>query len=93
MYTSLEFIDDLYSYDVEVEITHYFKQEPDFNTWASDVDYKGWSEVDYEVVSVVRTDEDGKTEEVDLPGWIEDVLYDMVLLEADRIAREDDYGF
>jgi len=34
---------------ITVTVTHYWHQEPDATTWASDIDYYGFTEIEYTV--------------------------------------------
>ena len=44
---TIELFDDStgFSFEVDVVITHFHHQEPNYNTWDSDWDYYGFTEV------------------------------------------------
>lgn len=85
-------------YTLEVEITSCVDVPGDSSTWASDWDYYGYREMEFEVVSGVEYDEDGN--ETDLgrndcaavaeqyAEEIEDALWNQLADEADDY---DDY--
>jgi hypothetical protein len=41
------------------DIHSYIKKSPDFNSWASDVDYYGYEDLEFTVESALELDEDG----------------------------------
>lgn len=64
---------------LNVTVTHYWHQDPDPATWASDMDYYGYTEIEYEV------------EPVD--GIPEEELYSDAVTEAVIKAFEADVDF
>lgn len=87
-------------YTLEVEITSCVDVPGDSSTWASDWDYYGYREMEFEVVGGVIEDEDGN--ETDLGSSdcaavarqyaeeIEEKLWDQLADEADSFNYEDE---
>lgn len=87
-------------YTLEVEITSLTNVKGDSSTWASDWDYYGYQEMEFEVVSGVSEDEDGN--ETDLGSSdcaavarqyaeaIEEKLWDQLADEAESFNYEDE---
>lgn len=92
-------------YELTVKITHMEVVEGNSSTWASDWDYHGYREMEFEVVSGLIYDEDNNVEELGANGcaalaekyaeFIEEELWLQVGDERDDsdFDRGDDYGW
>jgi hypothetical protein len=84
----MKFEIDLDEYLLSVEVTHCADVKPDHTSWASDWDYYGYREMEFEVISGSVFDEDGNETELDVNGCaavadehaerIEDRLWNMI---------------
>lgn len=82
-----------FEYDVEVDVTHWLHVKGDYSTWDSDWDYYGYTELDFDVISVLRYDgiNDRESKINDIPECLDDELkgkIEQVMLAMDE---EDDY--
>lgn len=60
----MQFEIDLDEYRLAVEVTHCADVKPDHTSWASDWDYYGYREMEFEVISGSSFDEDGNETEL-----------------------------
>lgn len=58
------------------DIHSYIKKSPDFNSWESDVDYYGYTELEFTVESALELDEDG-------------IPYDLSSIEIDKLMADE----
>ena len=75
----LEYKDN--SYDVDVLVTDFYHQPPSSSSahfCDSDYDYYGYTELEFDVIKVVRYDEDFEVIVKDIPDELEDELYEEV---------------
>ena len=87
-------------YTLEVEITSCVDVPGDSSTWASDWDYYGYREMEFEVVGGVSEDEDGNETDLDRTACaavaeqyaeeIEEKLWNQLADEADDYDDYDD---
>ena len=85
---TIELFDDStgFAFEVDVGITHFYHQEPNYNTWDSDSDYYGFTEVDFDIVEVFRYDDMGN--EVKVNSLPDDLLGELKD-EVERLVMED----
>jgi hypothetical protein len=92
---SIYLYDDLtgFEYDVEVEVTHWLNVKGDSSTWDSDWDYYGYTELDFDIVSVLRYDgiNDKQSKVSDIPECLDDELKDKIEQVMIATDEEDDY--
>lgn len=92
---TIELYDDLtgFEYDVEVEVTHWLNVKGDSNTWDSDWDYYGYTELDFEIVSVLRYDgiDDKTTQVSNIPDSLDDDLKYKAEQMMLMLDEEDDF--
>lgn len=58
------------------DIHSYIKKSPDFNSWASDVEYYGYEDLEFTVESALELDEDG-------------IPYDLSSTEIDKLMADE----
>jgi len=76
------------------DVHSYIKKSPDFNSWASDVDFYGTDELDYTIERVLELDEDNlpfeltiKESDAILCG-LENIVKTKLILEIERENEE-----
>lgn len=84
-----------FDFEVDVEITHFEHQDPDYNTWDSDVDYYGYTEVEFDIIEIFRYDDMGNETKIDslpseLMGELDEEVEKLVL-ETYEEERDGSY--
>lgn len=85
-----------FDYEVDVEITHFYHQDPDYNTWDSSDDYYGFTEVEFDIIEIFRYDDTGSELKVntlpsDLMGELDDIVDKLVLEDYEEEKRNGSY--
>lgn len=81
-------------YELKINITHMEGSEGNRNTWSSDWDYYGYREMEFEVISGLIYDEDGKAEDLGRNGcaavaekYAEDIEAEL-WIQVEKDARD-----
>jgi hypothetical protein len=80
-------------FHVTVNVYHYETVPPDYSNWESDYDYRGYTELAWEVDSFVVYDTDDRLIHVaELPMYVLDFIESYIYQDAADYAREVNHG-